>query len=210
MKAYVQEEKLDGVFASSFNRARSHMNTKPCCFITAWRDSDDSGNKLSNNDKRKRNAQLESDIRASGLTYIKATGGFIENQGTDSERRVTEDTFCVIDNKYPEDRFVSLCIYWCDKYDQDAVLVTMPKYEDNGKVLDITGTYYDGSGSIVMEFSNADMSDVDEFFTSIGGKDFVLSSSSYVITKGYDIRSSVGRRLGSDMFESIYSDMVVR
>ena len=113
MKIYVHSS--SDIFASSFNRAIEHMNETQCGFITAFRDKDSDGNTLSNNKKRSRNKELEQLIKQSGLTYIKATGGFVENKGTPDEARVTEDTFCVINNKYSPADFKKLMCHWCDR-----------------------------------------------------------------------------------------------
>ena len=69
MKRYIKSS--DNVYAGSFNRARSHMNKYDCCFISACRD-ENSGKHNSANSRK-----LASDIRAAGLTYLKATGGYI-------------------------------------------------------------------------------------------------------------------------------------
>lgn len=73
MKTYV--ELSESILASSFNRARVHMNRELCAFITAFRDSDEFGNVYSLKEKRQRNRELEREIKSSGLTYIKAKGG---------------------------------------------------------------------------------------------------------------------------------------
>lgn len=53
MKIYVKSS--ESILASSFNRARAHMNRELCAFITAFRDSDESGNPYSLKEKRQRN-----------------------------------------------------------------------------------------------------------------------------------------------------------
>lgn len=148
---FIYQGNKEDIFSSSFNRAIKHMNTTQCGFITAFRACDAYGNELSLNERRRRNKLLEKEIRGSGLTYIKAEGGFIENKGTDLERRVLEDTFCVINNRFKPDDFIKLMVKWCGQFEQDSALITDPRPERNpfgkqksgNKAINIIGTYYD-------------------------------------------------------------------
>lgn len=212
MKRYIKSS--ESIYASSFNRAISHMNREQCGFITAFREYDSEGNPLSINEKRRRNKQLEADIRASGLTFIKASGGFVENKGTDLETRVSEDTFCVINNRFPTEKFIALMVYWCRKYEQDSVLITtpVPERSKNGqpltdKPINIIGEYYTKNGTVDMRFDNATVQDAEEYFTNIHGKDFVLSSTEMVDTKWHDIHSAAGRVHGYRDFADLYPDL---
>ena len=65
----------ESVMASSFNRVLQHMNETECCFITAFRSD------YSTKENRRRNKSLYAEIKASGLSFIKANGGFVENLG---------------------------------------------------------------------------------------------------------------------------------
>jgi hypothetical protein len=142
MKRYILS--AEEIFAASFNRAVSHMNKTQCGFITAFREYDSDGNELSHNERLRRNKKLEADIRASGLTFIRSTGGFIENKGTDLEKRVFESTFCVINNRFAPNDFIKLMVDWCGKYEQDSVLITNPRRENNSnnKAINVVGIYY--------------------------------------------------------------------
>ena len=212
MKIYIH----DSIFASSFNRAIQHMNKTQCGFITAFRRFDNNGNELSMNEKRRRNKRLEADIRASGLTFIKASGGFVENKGKDNETRVAEDTFCIINNRFAPKDFIKLMVSWCAKNEQDSVLITEPQQERdprNGqplvdKPINVVGTYYDKNGNIDSTFNNATTQDAEEYFTNICGKDFVLSSTEYVKTEGHQIFCSSGRVLAIQDFKDLYPDLV--
>lgn len=213
MKRYIKAS--ESVFAPSFNRAISLMNKTQCGFITAFREYDADGNELSLNEKRRRNKRLESDIRASGLSFIKASGGFIENVGTDQESRVSEDIFCAINNRFAPKDFIKLMVSWCAKYEQDAVLITDPQPErskKNGqplvnKAINVVGTYYDKHGNIDMRFDNATVQDADEYFTNICGKDFVLSSTDIYETVGHSIYTTAGRILGLNDFKDLYPNL---
>lgn len=202
------------IYASSFNRAIEHMNTKQCGFITAFRHQDSQGNLLSNNENRRRNKELETDIKKSGLTYIKCKGGFIEDKGTEHESRVTEDTFCVINNRFSHNDFTKLMIAWCAKYEQEAVLVTtpVPQRAKNGqplvnKPINVIGTYWSGEGKEQSTFNNATVQDAEEYFTNICGKDFVLSATELNETNWPNNYSATGRALGINAFKKLYPDL---
>ena len=165
-------------------------------------------------EKRQRNKELESEIKASGLTYIKAKGGFIENRGTSDEKRVAEETFCVINNRYAPSDFIKLAVYWCGMFDQDSVLITEPNpvlrsdgHPNAGKPIDIIGRYYDKNGNIVDEFHNATVQDAEEYFTNIHGKDFVLSSTDIYSTENRSIYNVSGRVMAIREFKRKYPDL---
>lgn len=175
------------------------MNELPCCFVTAWR------NDLTTKEKVRQNRLLASDIRAAGLTYFNTTGGYVENKGTDSESRVIEHSFMVVNNKYVLDDFVKLCLHWCMKYSQDAVLVTVPTRTNNGKAL---RRYYDKHGNVVSEYSDVTVGDVEEYFSSMYGKDFVLSSCQLeCYTIGDGIHTVNGRRISQETFKDLYPEL---
>lgn len=190
--------------ASSFNRAVSHMNNEVCCFITAFR------GEYSRKENQKRNKQLEADLKNSGLTFIKADGGFIENAGTENATRVTEESFCVINNRYTDEDFIDLMCDLCGKYNQDAVLITIPQYQDrtHKKVMDVIGIYYDRNGHYDKGdvFHNATVQDAELYFTNIHGKDFVLSSCGLIEhkTNDMDTRNFSTRFNASRIFAAKY------
>ena len=85
----------------------------------------------------------------------------------------------------------------CGEFDQESVLVTIPVEYDSrkhtgfsGKV-HIIGRYYTADGSIDMEFNNVNMRTVEEYFTNIHNKAFVLSSEQiHVVTKNRNMNMS--------------------
>lgn len=160
------------VMASSFSRVVDYMNNYDCMFITAFR------HEYSKKENRRRNKELASDIHNSDLTYIKAFGGYIESDPDTGDNRVTEDTFCVVNNGYRTEDFIKLGVSWCKKYDQEAVLITTPTQDKSRNyALNVIGRYYDANGNIDMQFDHATVQDAEEYFTNICGKDFVLSST---------------------------------
>lgn len=204
------------IMSSSFNRAIEHMNKYACGFVTAWREFDSDGNKMSKKEKRRRNKQLEQEIKSSGLTFIRAEGGFIENKGTSLENEVTEETYCVINNRFSNDDFIKLMVKWCGEFDQDAVLVTIPTSDKDsnghaktGSAINVKGFYYDKTGAYdsSMVFEHASIQDIEQYFTRICGKNFVLSSTEMFETDWYDIFGVAGHIKGRHDFKQLYPDL---
>ena len=189
------------VMASSFSRCAEYMNKYNCMFITAFR------SEYTPSENRLRNKELEKDIKRSNLTFIKAHGGFVEDT-KNGPTRVTEDTFCIVDNCYTVRDFIKLGVYWCKKYDQDAVLITTPSQDKTRNyALNITGTYYTKTGEVDMEFDHATVGDVDEYFTNICGKDFVLSSTRLYATTEEPFATINGARKASLKFKEKYPEL---
>ena len=191
------------ITASSFSRAVKFMNEYDCIFITAFR------HEYSVKQNRQRNKELAEDIHNSGLTYIKAYGGFMETiPGTDDKERVTEDTFCVVNNGFRTEDFIKLGVSWCRKYDQDAVLITVPT-QDKSKnyALNVIGTYYDKDGNVDMQFDHATIQDAEEYFTNICGKDFVLSAVDVCETDGDAYSGTAGYVKSMRRFKDMYPDL---
>ena len=190
------------VMCSSFSRCVEFMNKYDCMFITAFR------SEYSHKENRRRNKQLAMDIHNSDLTYIKALGGFVETLSDGTKQRVTEETFCIVNNGYTTEDFIKLAIEWCGKYEQEAVLVTSPHQDKTRNyALNIVGTYYTASGSVDMEFDHANIGDVEEYFTNICGKDFVLSSTQIFATDLMPFATVNGRRMASIRFARKYPEL---
>ena len=190
------------IVASSFSHVVDYMNKYDCIFITAYR------SEYSHKQNIKRNKQLADDIHSSELTYIKAKGGFIETIADGDKIRVTEDTFCVVNNRYRTEDFIKLGVSWCKKYDQDAVLITTPTQNKNRNyALNVVGRYYTQSGAIDMKFDNATIQDAEEYFTNICGKDFVLSSTELFATDYMPYSTTAGYVMAKRLFRAKYPDL---
>jgi hypothetical protein len=173
-------------------------------FITAFR------NEYTKSENIERNKQLAQDIHDSDLTYFKCHGGFVELTKEGEPIRVTEQTFCVVNNGYTTIDFVNLAVSWCRKYEQEAVLVTSPVEEQvNGrKALSIVGRYYDQSGKVTDTFENADVKDADMYFTNIYHKDFVLSSDMIMVATNLERYNSMpGYVRASRRFKTKYPEL---
>lgn len=203
MKKYIKSS--EAVLATSFNRVLQHMNETECCFITAFRSD------YSTKENRRRNKALYAEIKASGLSFIKANGGFVETKKDGTKQDVTEDTFCVINNQYTTEDFIKLACKWCGEFEQESVLITEPVEYDERKhtgfsgQVHVVGRYYNRNGNVEMEFDNVSMRTVEQYFTNIANKSFVLSS---IVTSVYtrDVNcNSVGRQLAHSRFTQKYN-----
>lgn len=79
---------------SSLSRIYAHIQSdRPIAFITAFRGT------YTLADNRKRNKQLESDIRKAGLGFVRVRGYYVENYGTKDANPVNEERYLVIGNE---------------------------------------------------------------------------------------------------------------
>lgn len=179
---------------SSFSRTLSHMNTRECMFVTAFR------SEFSTKENLKRNKFLKDDLEYSGLGFVSCKGGFIEN------------SYFVINTIFSPQDFVDLAINLCKKYNQDSVLVTFPP--TRGWITKITSRYYDKNGSVDTEFNGISLNNIEEYFTKISGKKFKFESldtdkldalSEELNNLEFrDVYSPNGRRLAQKDFENKY------
>ncbi|WP_251198353.1 hypothetical protein [Anaerotardibacter muris] len=203
-------EKLESDFGSSFNKALDRMDTVPCCFIASFKQCDEDGSPLSSNEKQKSNERLELDIRSSGLSFCKIAG-YYDKQTPSGKEIVNEDIFMIIDNLYSPDDFKELCFYWCGKYEQRSVLITQPLVNRSAQRYDTLGAEYDTNGDIVFgPFNNASVKEVLEFFTTIFGRDFTISSTYSVDTGFRDIYSRASRMKATCEFQQKYPELSVK
>lgn len=176
--------------SGGFNRLISHFDNYELGFITAFRGEYDKS------ENKKRNKQLEADLKASGLGYVKVRGGFTEDFGKPTAQDVTEDTFVVINTKWADHAFKEFMIKLCGKYNQDAVLISEPRCQDQGKDravcradnpqnIKVTARYYDKNGGIDFEFDGLTTDRITAYFTEVSGRKFTLENSA-------EIESSIG------------------
>ena len=180
MKLYIRSsESFDAnIVGAGFNRVVSHMNKSQCGFITAFRNKEEQ----SRAESRRKNKTLADEIKAAGLSFIKGIGGYAEKKNNTSET-VEEESYLIINNKYDENTFINLMCKWCGEYNQDSVLITFPRPDkNNANGINIVGQYYDryGKPDSSMTFENVTLTDVGDYFSRIGGKRFVLSSTKYL------------------------------
>ena len=132
-------------------------------------------------EKRIRNKILEKKLRDSGLGFNKCAGGFVEKHN--SSEQITEYSYIVYNNRFPDEKFIKLMIYFGQKFDQDSILISRPILnKDRTKLANIEADYYATStregaiGTKTLHFDNISMQDINMFFTKIYGKKFKFAS----------------------------------
>lgn len=116
---------------ASLSRVWQHTNSdRPIAMLTAFRGEYDREENV------KRNKELAATIRNLGYGFFFLDGFWIENQGTEDEIHVSEDSLFVIAPAGSDEEFRSAMIKLGAKYNQDGVLV---KDRDGAKVYTKTG-----------------------------------------------------------------------
>lgn len=69
--------------------------------------------------------KLEARVKASGYSYERATGGFVENQGTKDEKAIDGETSFLIIDENDKGGLKGFAARMGEKFDQDSVLVSM-------------------------------------------------------------------------------------
>ena len=112
---------------SSLSRIKSHIEgDKDFCILTAYR----GGNETKVN--KRKNRALASDIRQMGCGFFHLDGYFIEDKGTEDERKIEEDSLFVISNG--SSSFARQITKLANDYDQEGVIL---KIEDVIYYLDV-------------------------------------------------------------------------
>lgn len=95
------------------------------------------------NQNVKRNQELANILRKNGFGYTFVDGSWVENEGTDDEITVSEDSIFVTSDKFNSQKLRKLLVDMSKIYDQDGFSFkeagTKSKYDiidKNGKVLD--------------------------------------------------------------------------
>ena len=113
---------------SSLNRLKGKSDKGGVGYVSAER-----GDK-SKKENKKRSKQLAKDIRGAGLPGpTKTDGQYIENDGSDGGRRVSERSYAVSSGKKGKRKFKKALEKLGKKYDQDSVLV-QKKGKGEGKL----------------------------------------------------------------------------
>ena len=150
---------------ANLSRLLHHLNENDVAFITAYRSN------LTHKENMRRNQQLSLDIHNIGLSYIKVTGGYFEDQAAEPTE---EATFAVIHkptSKESQDEFFEEMLGLCSKYDQDAVLISLVNREDKP-----AASYSSDGGIVYGPFTRLTQSGVEDFFTQIHGHKFIFES----------------------------------
>ena len=92
-------------------------DTRSVAVLTAFR------GEFNREDNLKRNAALAADLRNAGFGITYVEGHWIENQGSDLERNVVEDSILVSGPRVQVTEFAKIIHRLGNTYDQEAVLV---------------------------------------------------------------------------------------
>ena len=92
-------------------------DTRSVAVLTAFR------GEYNREDNLRRNAALAADLRNAGFGLTFVEGHWVENQGTDLERTVVEDSILVSGPKIQVTEFARVIHQLGNAYDQEAVLV---------------------------------------------------------------------------------------
>ena len=109
---------------SSLSRIYQHSKESNIGMITAYR------GQYSVRQNEDRNEKLKSDIQSGGFGYIPVIGFYIENPGTQEERRVKEQSFLVISSSNDSGKLKGFLQRAGARYDQDSVLYKDASVED--------------------------------------------------------------------------------
>lgn len=131
---------MKNITEASLSRVWQHANSdRPIALLTAFR------GEYSREENIQRNKTLAATIRKLGYGFFFLDGYWIENQGTENEVHVSEDSLFVIGNAGEDQQFRQQMIELGAKYNQDGVLV---KDLEGAKVYTKTGDVMFDVGSL--------------------------------------------------------------
>ena len=160
---------------ASIARLWKHTEERNIGIVTAFR------GRYTVQENRKRNAQLQNDIRAAGYGFYKAKGHYIEGYGSEASKDVSEEVFLVIGDKGDDNgRLKGFLKKAGAKYNQKsvfykaftdkAVLIGTQSKDEEGRPVDFPGLNVEYS---VGTFQPMKMG---QFYTKMKGKPFVFES----------------------------------
>lgn len=145
---------MTNITEASLSRVWQHANSeRPIALLTAFRGEFDREENV------KRNKELAATVRSLGYGFFFLDGFWIENQGTDREVHVSEDSLFVIAPEGSDEKFRKQMIELGAKYNQDGVLVKDVEgakvYDKSGGVMFDVGTLSPGkAGEIYSKLRN--------------------------------------------------------
>ena len=139
---------------ASLSRVWQHVESaKPVALFSAFR------GEYTREENVSRNKKLAADVRGLGYGYFFVDGYWIENEGTDLEAHVAEDTLFVIAPEGTDAEFVSHMVRLVAAYDQESALIKTLDganlYDQNGDIVLNVGTLKPGAmGEIYTQLRN--------------------------------------------------------
>ena len=200
---------MEQLTEASLSRLQSKTAAHDCAAMSAFRaDADEATNK-------RNSAKVKTALESAGYSVTAIRGSYIENAGTDKEKKRSEDSFFVENSKDSPD-FVKTVAKLGATFDQDAVLI-IPK---GGKGAHLYGTTRrDGAcpafGQQCVVGKTSFGGATEEYFSTVGGhacqfKDAtVLSASEFdaAYPRPQTVNGKMGERLhGKTILQDIASD----
>lgn len=200
---------MEQLTESSLSRLQSKTAAHDCATMSAFRgDTDKATNK-------RNSATMKKALQAAGYSVTAIRGSFIENAGTDKEKKVSEDSFFV-ENSNDSPDFVKTVAKLGAKFDQDSVLI-IPK---GGKGAYLYGTTRrDGAWPAFGQHGVVGNSSfggaTGEYFSTVGGRAFQFKEATVLSEAEFDaeypraltIHGMIGDRLhGKTILQEIALD----
>ena len=160
---------------ASLSRVFKHFNDPNTTVVifTAFRDGVDKETNV------RKNKKFAAELRKAGFGYFFVTGHFVENEGTEDEVEVTEDSIFAIADKNKSQKLINLCHELANQANQDSIIV---------KELD-KGIYFltkDGK-KIMLSKGKIKFSDVDKFYTVLRHKN--PKTNQFVFEGAYHLKT---------------------
>jgi beta-glucosidase/6-phospho-beta-glucosidase/beta-galactosidase len=160
---------------ASLVRLWQHTQKRNIGIITAYR------GRYPVSENKKRNAQLQAEIRSAGLGFYKIEGHYIEGYGSEVSKDVKERAFLVIGDKGNDNgKLKGMLKKLGTKYNQDSVLYK--SFDDKAMLIGTQGKDEDGNAvefpGMGKEISVGDFKPmkVSQFYSRMRGKPFVFES----------------------------------
>lgn len=140
---------MKNINESSLSRVWQHAKSdRPFALFTAFRNEVSDDEKERRNINVTRNKEAANILRSVGYGYFFVDGYWIENEGTEDEVEVAEDSIFVIGDADKEEKFVKLIVALGKEYNQDAVLIKTSEgvhlYNQAGRKIADIGTLVPG------------------------------------------------------------------
>lgn len=163
-------EKVQEQVLSNNNIIKTMLRNVPVVGISAERTDKNKAQNLALTN------QLKKDIEENNLVYVPSRGGYIENLGTDAEKRVDgERSFIVFYTKETMERmsfneFTQLMVDLMVKYNQEEILITEYKNYSGGGFLDQFYNYTH-LGSLHMNKKSKHYTRINDFYFTFGNEE---------------------------------------
>jgi len=105
---------------ASLSRVWKHVSDEntTVCILTAFRDETSEKDNISNN------KHIATVLKSKKFGYFYLDGYWVENEGTENEVKVSEDSiFAICTEQSKSKEFIALCHKLGNRYDQDAIFV---------------------------------------------------------------------------------------